>query len=165
MCLLLLPITWRVAAVNLLNPATAAKLAGMQQQQQATQVQQRPKQSHQQLDDIISSSPLLKALNDSGLNPVVARCVAKLGFSEPTPIQSACWGVACSGRDLLGHAEPGELMIKVELLRVQWKPKLRGCLLGCCVWSADGRKGPVKTNMNVMQQSRQSNGAGADVFQ
>jgi hypothetical protein len=108
---LLLPTTWCVAAVNLLNPATAAKLAGMQQQQQKAQAQQRPKQSHQQLDEIVASSPLLKALNVSGLNPVVARCMAKLGFSEATPIQSACWGLSCAGRDVLGHAEPGKLLI------------------------------------------------------
>lgn len=93
----------------------------MQQQQQKAEAQQRPKQSRQQLDDIILTSPLLKALNDSGLNPVVARCMAKLGFSEPTPIQSACWGLACAGSDVLGHAEPGKLLIRVDcklLIRV-----------------------------------------------
>lgn len=63
----------------------------------------------QQLDGIVAASAALQALLDTGLNPVLPRCMAKLGFSEPTPIQAACWGPAAAGRDVLGHAEPGEL--------------------------------------------------------
>lgn len=98
------------AAVNLLDPAAAAKLAGKKQPKQQQQAggkagQQQPQQ---QLDDAVAAAPALQGLVDSGLNPLVARCMAKLGFTEPTPIQSACWGPACAGQDVLGHAEPGE---------------------------------------------------------
>jgi hypothetical protein len=101
------------AAVNLLDLATAAKLAAKQQQpKQQTETQQtqpRSKQGQQQqLDEAVAAAPALKALADAGLDPVVPRCMAKLGFEEPTPIQAACWGPACAGKDLLGHAEPGE---------------------------------------------------------
>lgn len=97
-------------AVNLLDLATAAKLAAKQQQPKQPQLQQaqpRSKQGQQQLDEAVAAAPALKALRDAGLNPVVPRCMAKLGFTEPTPIQSACWGHACAGKDVLGHAEPG----------------------------------------------------------
>lgn len=110
---LLLPACWRLpAAVNLLDPATAAKLAAKQQtkqQQPQAQQQQRSKQDQQQqLDDQVAAAPALKALIDAGLPAVIGRCMVKLGFTEPTPIQSGCWGPAAAGRDVLGHAEPGE---------------------------------------------------------
>jgi superfamily II DNA/RNA helicase len=94
------------AAVNLLDPATAAKLTAKQQTPQQ-QAQQRSKQGPQQLHEAVAAAPALSALLAGGLNPVVPRCMAKLGFIEPTPIQSACWRPACAGKDLLGHAEPG----------------------------------------------------------
>lgn len=93
------------AAVNLLDPATAAKLAAKQQAPQ--QGQQRSKQGPQQLDEAVAAAPALHALLAGGLDPVVLRCMVKLGFTEPTPIQAACWRPACVGHDLLGHAEPG----------------------------------------------------------
>lgn len=109
---LLLPACCRLpAAVNLLDPATAAKLAAKQQtkQQQPQAQQQRSKQDQQQqLDDQVAAAPALKALIDAGLPAVIGRCMVKLGFTEPTPIQSGCWGPAAAGRDVLGHAEPGE---------------------------------------------------------
>lgn len=97
------------AAVDLLDLATAAKLAAKQQQPKQPQTQSQPgsKQSQQQLDEAVAAAPALKALLDAGLNPLVPRCMAKLGYVEPTPIQAACWGPACAGKDVLGHAEPG----------------------------------------------------------
>jgi len=113
------------AAVSLLDRATAAKLAGKKQQQQQQQQPQRSKAGQQQLDETIASAPALAALSEAGLDPIIARCMAKLGFLEPTPIQSAAWGPAAAGRDVLGHAEPGRccgctssaLMITVAIAR------------------------------------------------
>lgn len=106
-CYLMLPLS-ALAAVNLLNPAAAAKAASKQQQQQRP-LQEQPggRQGQQQLDEAVAAAPALQALRDAGLAPLIPRCMAKLGFVEPTPIQSACWGPAAAGRDVLGHAEPG----------------------------------------------------------
>jgi ATP-dependent RNA helicase DDX5/DBP2 len=61
----------------------------------------------QQLEDVISASPALRQLQQQQLPAVLIRCMAKLGFTEPTPIQAACWPAACAGKDLQGLAEPG----------------------------------------------------------
>jgi ATP-dependent helicase YprA (DUF1998 family) len=42
-----------------------------------------------------------------GYPPLVAACMAALGFSEPTPIQAAAWPPAAARRDVQAVAEPG----------------------------------------------------------
>src|SRR5262245_43494679 len=42
-----------------------------------------------------------------GLSEPILRCVAKLGFEHPTPIQAAVIPVALLGQDLIGLAETG----------------------------------------------------------
>jgi superfamily II DNA/RNA helicase len=88
------------AGVGLLDPVKAS------QQQQRRQQQQQHQQQHQQLDEVIASAPALSALSQT-LNPLLARCMAKLGYVEPTPIQQAAWKPAAAGRDVQGVAEPG----------------------------------------------------------
>ena len=42
---------------------------------------------------------------DAGLDP---RCLTSCsGFERPTPIQSLCWPIVASGRDIVGIAETG----------------------------------------------------------
>lgn len=89
------------AGVSLLDPVKAAK-----ESQQRNNQQQRRQQQQQQLDDVIAANPALQTLSND-MNPLVARCMAKLGYYEPTPIQSAAWPAAAAGKDLQGIAEPG----------------------------------------------------------
>lgn len=137
------------AAVNLLDLATAAKLAAKQQQPQQQQPQPRSKQDQQQqLDEAVAAAPALKGLAEAGLSPVIPRCMAKLGFNEPTPIQAACWGPACAGKDVLGHAEPGwwtqlagGYVFKYLRISVAGAdPVLKKSSLHCCVAAALGQE-------------------------
>jgi superfamily II DNA/RNA helicase len=89
------------AGIGLLDPVKAS-----QQQQQRRQQQQQRQQQHQQLDEVIASAPALSALSQT-LNPLLARCMAKLGYVEPTPIQQAAWKPSVTGSDVQGVAEPG----------------------------------------------------------
>eukprot|EP00775_Hariotina_reticulata_P002128 gene2128-2447_t len=86
--------------VSLLDPVKAAQ--GM--------TNRGPNQRQQvvvQLEDVIAASPALRQLQQQQLPAVLIRCMAKLGFMDPTPIQAACWPAACAGKDLQGLAEPG----------------------------------------------------------
>ena len=54
--------------------------------------------------------------------------IAKLGFAEPTPIQSQGWPMALKGRDLIGIAETGSgktlAYLLPALVHVSAQPKL-----------------------------------------
>lgn len=54
--------------------------------------------------------------------------MAKLGFLEPTPIQSQGWPMALKGRDLIGIAETGSgktlAYLMPALVHVSAQPKL-----------------------------------------
>lgn len=89
-----------LAGVSLLDPVKAAQGANNRGPNQRQQVVQ-------QLEDVIAASPALLQLQQQHLPAVLIRCMAKLGFMEPTPIQAACWPAACAGKDLQGLAEPG----------------------------------------------------------
>ena len=42
-----------------------------------------------------------------GLTPALVKAIAALGFTHPTPIQSAAIGPALAGADVLGQAQTG----------------------------------------------------------
>lgn len=58
----------------------------------------------------------------------ILEAIAKLGFTEPTPIQAQGWPMALKGRDLIGIAETGSgktlAYLLPALVHVSAQPRL-----------------------------------------
>lgn len=65
--------------------------------------------------------------------------IAKLGFVEPTPIQSQGWPMALKGRDLIGIAETGSgktlAYLLPALVHVSAQPRLGQYILPDFKWN------------------------------
>lgn len=61
----------------------------------------------------------------------ILEAIAKLGFTEPTPIQAQGWPMALKGRDLIGIAETGSgktlAYLLPALVHVSAQPRLGEC--------------------------------------
>ncbi|KMT10693.1 hypothetical protein BVRB_5g118040 isoform B [Beta vulgaris subsp. vulgaris] len=70
----------------------------------------------------------IQSFHEAGLPAYCLDVMAKLGFLEPTPIQSQGWPMALKGRDLIGIAETGSgktlAYLMPALVHVSAQPKL-----------------------------------------
>ncbi|KAL9239627.1 hypothetical protein vseg_013933 [Gypsophila vaccaria] len=70
----------------------------------------------------------IRMFHEAGFPAYCLDVVAKLGFTEPTPIQSQGWPMALKGRDLIGIAETGSgktlAYLLPALVHVSAQPKL-----------------------------------------
>ncbi|CAO2826408.1 unnamed protein product [Amaranthus hypochondriacus] len=70
----------------------------------------------------------IRMFHEAGFPAYCLDVIAKLGFAEPTPIQSQGWPMALKGRDLIGIAETGSgktlAYLLPALVHVSAQPKL-----------------------------------------
>jgi ATP-dependent RNA helicase DDX5/DBP2 len=70
----------------------------------------------------------MKMFQDANFPDNILEAIAKLGFTEPTPIQAQGWPMALKGRDLIGIAETGSgktlAYLLPALVHVSAQPRL-----------------------------------------
>ncbi|XP_010459851.1 PREDICTED: DEAD-box ATP-dependent RNA helicase 30 isoform X1 [Camelina sativa] len=70
----------------------------------------------------------IKLFHDANFPDNILEAIAKLGFTEPTPIQAQGWPMALKGRDLIGIAETGSgktlAYLLPALVHVSAQPRL-----------------------------------------